>query len=463
MDARTVFLSSQSPEGLVTYAEDKPSSEEGIRELFREKKAKDLRVVMQALMNYRMQFEFVLPYCIALPHMARDDMQITVSRLSERIGDLIKSVAPLGFPPLSPEVVLRTPHNLYRLAQTIRFSPLVSSEGIPNMETLSGLVTRTHSYFNQVQVVNQQAIVLARRFDPTVEAYLHNAYLEMEGLCQRLQNPPVTPEELFVTLREAASRSTALLDERGRFYTRCIKAIRDQVQYLTNFVDQQELNPKLQILTYHPTFEAEEIWVEKVLDLHNTVLPFFSIVQWVQEFLAPYLRRDITSESEDVHRPELLSWLIPRFRTAYPHAKLSYGAIETIALTAYLRCGSREVNLGVLKAVYQLRTADLEAYGAQHERNMDIEREMAVVTANVAGTAGRILVSYTKALVHALPIDFHSLGLTELEITLLARDFLCHPQEPLRPGWRLTLKKKVETPAPKDTPVYRFPWDDYLP
>ena len=176
-----------------------------------------------------------------------------------------------------------------------------------------------------------------------------------------------------------------------------------------------------------PRGMKERPWTDETVDFHTKIHPFVYLIEHIQEHLKPYLDGTILPETENQSRPELRTWLLPMFRTDFPRSTLTDKDIELFILSAYLREGLGGVTIQPLYETGQ--------------QLLDIGDTLRAE--DVFGGAEKHLEAYTRALKHALPIDFRSMALTDREIEFLA-DSTAHVESfVVPPNWRsLSLQQK---------------------
>ena len=211
-------------------------------------------------------------------------------------------------------------------------------------------------------------------------------------------------------------------------------------------------------------FGHEEQWLSAVEEYFEIIRPYERIVESIREFLQPYLDGAILPETEDRHRPEVRQWLLPMIRSEFPDFPASDNEIETIALSSYLGIGARNLDAHFLKSTYGYFASGFDVRSLQNappkmlsvliKTHPKIQRATETIL-----TAREAIGAYQEALLHGLKIDFRSLGLSDKEIVLLAKNRIMNPNIPLGEVWRIELAGQILTP-PRPMSLFRpFPWD----
>jgi hypothetical protein len=389
----------------------------------------------------------ILPSYHAIQNMDAEKLRTTVLRLSQRVSELMEQAAPFGFPQESPEIVLRTPYRLGRLMASLHFMRTEPIHG-----EVVEYATRTHT-------INAMTLQVAEQLKLPKTQPLRDLSRAIFDLSLQFTSPAERSDKVPL-LRLC----TAAIEERGCLYAAFRKTIREQIRYLRLFVDSPHFTPDLSIVELHPAFEWETGWLQVVVHRQAQIQPYLAIVQRIEEFLQPYLNGTITEQTEDLSRAEVLSWLPAMIHKEFPHAAIPESTMRAVALTAYLRFGARNAHLGSLKGAYEQRTEGEDIYfktyrcadGTEYHEQLKIRTAL-----EIERCAARIQNSFTKALLHAFPVDFPSLRLTENEIKALAHVFLCHPDDPLPDGWDGDEDRKMSLLFSQSTASlgHRFPWD----
>ena len=410
-------------------------------------------------------------------------LQTTVLQLSQRVSELMGQMAPFESLHESPEIVLRTPGRFFRLMESLKFMDLDLQTYINGSTLDANLIQgKDFEYAKRSYETNERVLQVAERLrlSPTESLQEINRQI-FPGLGQ-FSHPLEQSEETYLSLKRMAELCTASVEQRYRLYAALRKTIRSKAEYLKQFVGSPSFAPKTAILDLFPSPIWESGWIQQVMRLYADIEPYLAIVQMVEEFLQPYLNGTVIAQSEapgialantgplsrhrveDIPRAEVEDWLPAQLLETFSHVHLPERRIKAVALTAYLHFGSRGVHFGWLKGSYAIRSGGEDVYrspylspeGTEYHEQRHIRAAM-----EIESSAIRIQDSFTRALQHALPIDFPSLGLTDYEIKALAHAFLSNPEVPLPEGWDEdeALKEMVLFPKPVASHGHKFPWD----
>ncbi len=421
----------------------------------------DLTRLCQRLMVKQEYFGPALLSVEVIERLHRDQISTSIQQLATRVDELARMVAFLEFPQAQPEIVLRSPPLLYQLFFLIDFSGLQSDK-----EAL--FQDKTHTIARVCSVLTQQvkntmrAVDVATALNISFPEYLHTHLRHISAVIEILMHEVDSAESLYEWIRHAVIRTGLVIRERLTLLSSIRRCLKPKLVELSNFVYLSSMPPFQQVLDQEPSFGQEEAWFTIVEHCFETMRPYFRIVECMCEFLRPYLEGAISPETENVFRPEVRQWLLPKIRSEFPDFSASDDEIEIIALSAYLGMGARGLNLKTLKQTYEFFSDGIDVRLFQHDSAeamslLLITHPQALRAIETEKTAREAFGAYQDALLHALKIDFRSLGLLDKEITLLAKNHVMHPTIPLGELWRSELAYQIL--AHSQRRPHPFPWD----
>ncbi len=408
-------------------------------------KRRDLEKICSQLIVSRDLFTGILLKPGEIYGMDKSRVSATMSALATRVSQLVSEGAFLEFLHQSPEIILRTPSLLQKLFSLQEFVFLKNKTAVP-LEEKEVRVAAVQSSLARHITMATLAIRVAELFHvPRTEA-LSLSVGQAQSISESLMGLS-SPEELHWGLLNAATlcgslaeKSTLLIESIRRYAQKDIEELRANFCVETVFPDVMKLIPL-------PSLGDQEEWLHALERYCDVVRPYSTIIEWVLDFLSPYLDGRITVDNEDIHRPQVREWLFPKFRALFPLCFILDDEIEQIALSAYLRAGSRKTNLQSLRnsSVLFAEGTDLllvkqlppDERAALLKGRLWLQRAL-----EIEERCACHLVAYIEDLTYGLRIDFHSLGLSDREIATLAEDRLLHPDIPLSSDWKYDLLMK---------------------
>ena len=314
-----------------------------------------------------------------------ENTRIVLSELEDRTSEHIKKAESLGFPHIGPKEVLQEASRFFRLVESLRFVKYTEDK---QEELLR--------YAKQALSINQSVLQLAERL--SVSETSISLFPAQNKLSSLLEETPVHSAEII-------EWCLAMVEDRGDLYPAIQKAIEEQLKNLESFSGPLTRFSRIFIFETSLQVPIESRWIQLANEHLDMIEPLLMIIPEVQKFLQPYLDGIITAETENISRPEIISWLPKKIREKFPRIFLSSGEVETIAMTAYLRMGFSHFHLERQK----------ENFSYTEQRNREE--------------------SFIQALMHALPIDFRSAHLSPKDIRELTATFLDDPEAPISAEW----------------------------
>ena len=325
-------------------------------------------------------------------------------------------------------------------------------------------VALIRSEFVQQELFLEALIVSANKFPPEdlepTKRLLDQYKKLVDGLIEKnssedFQKECIGAKACIASLADAPSQLIQ------RLLNRTVQRIQKVSHHLPYTPD--EIAP--QKLFRRPKKGHEAGWIKRLGRYYENLLPFETIVDWVHEFLDPYLDGRITRETENIHRQQVKGWLLPKLIERFPLKHISSRVVDHIALSTYLKYGARGLNFQGLKATYDHymgfdipeKTIILSPARLLPDES-DYEYRMA---SEVIATAQCHLHSYTESLKHSLRIDFTDYTLCATEIELLARYALVDPTAPFPENWRSQVQIMRCRKKPIGISERMLPWSWY--
>ncbi len=430
-----------------------------LQEQIVKEKRRDLEVICQNLVSRSEVLGEDISYQLSsIECMGQIQIHDLLSRLERKISSIMAEVEFLGLLSHPPRVVLRTPSLIQKLFCLRAFICL--KDGAASLfEDKEKSTFLLNKYIDHQSGLSCSALEIAAQLSlPKTEAL--RSLLDQTSAFSRAVEEATSPDEFYGAFVRAVAHATSLAEKRTLILESLHRSTKKHMEIHSSFFWVEGACPGANALMEWSIIHDDGAWIESVRRYYKTVAPQVSIVRWVQEFLTPYLERKITEKTEDSHRLEISAWIFPRFRASFPRSRLRDDDIVAIALSAYLKMGSKGVSLESLKNTYTVFSDELDLFSlSEKERDELSETNPQVKRAlDTEKMAQRHLAAYTKALRHSLPIDFTSLCLDGERIARLAMDRLHRSASPLSSTWMFELNLTIMNEALSPCVAHKFPW-----
>lgn len=383
-------------------------------------------------------FGLLLPQPERVKEMNSPEVRAVLQALTDRVSQMMADTGFQAPHQMTPHALLRSPDELQRLLFYSSCSISLTNPPSALFEKREPIKTAVEEQVRAqlalltpvLQVVDTVQLQPSERLKTLIE--------QSKGLSQALSSAK-NPEDFTAACVMAANVLAALAVERRQMEHELIERTRGRLEVVASHIS-IDTDQMLHIrkLFEGPQAGREEDWAAQMKNLNMVFQPHITIVEWTEEFLAPYLSEKISPKEEDVTRQPLLDTIIPKFRVLYPASSFTDDEIEHLVLSAYLKAGSGKLDLPKLRKFRESMLTSAIPYTFPHTGEL-VSREETPEFQRAQGTfatAKELLASFTKALNHSLAIDFREMGLTEKEIAWLARYTFNNPSSPLPFNWR---------------------------
>jgi hypothetical protein len=377
-----------------------------------------------------------LPSLDRIPSLSQEEVVDLLREATELISRMMDEVVDLGFPQTQAKTVLANPSQLFMLVSLTNLS-----RGLSDPQALFDRREAVARDIGTLVQVFENGLRQRVDISQTIRGRPNEESVRLlettRSLLDRLARAS-TPEEFQQACIEVSHHVVALEEARQAETHEICQLTKTRFTQLQPYFVPHDISPNAHRLQRPPLEGTEAPWTDEVLRFHREAQPIVYLLGLVQNHLRPYLDGSVAPEAEDHSRAELCSWVVPKFRAAFPQSSLSDEEIERFVLSAYLREGARGLDLESLGATSRHFSEEAGRYGPEdlYLRDSSAHAPESRLAHEARTTAESHFVAYTEALKHSLRIDFRSLNLTDGEIELLARSTIASESFFLPANWR---------------------------
>lgn len=377
-----------------------------------------------------------LPSLERIPSLSQEEVTGLLRNATERVCRMMDVAVAVGFPRTQAKTILANPSQLFMLISLANLS-----QGLSHPQALFARREATTRDIGTLVQIFESGLRQRVDISQTIRGQPNEESVRLldstRGLLDRLATAS-TPEEYQQACIEISHHVIALEGARQSETNEICQLTKERFTQLRPFFLPHAISQNPHHLQRPPIEATEGPWTNAVLRFHREAQPIVYLIGLVQNHLQPYLDGTIAPQSEDQARPELNSWMIPRFRAAFPQSSLSDEEIERLVLSAYLREGARGLHLEPLGETSRHFLEEAGRHGPEdlYLRDPSAHAPESRLAYEARMTAEGHFAAYTEALKHSLRIDFRSLNLTDREIELLARSTFTSESFFLPANWR---------------------------